>query len=68
MIEEHRLDQGEVEQIKAILKRESWVQAVKYPGMLENEIGVETTDGKEWRIACPLHLVRLKRHYQQFSQ
>jgi len=67
MIEEHRLDQAEVTQIMAVLNRESWVQVVKYPGMLEGEIGVETKDGKEWRIAKPLDLVRLKYHYRTAS-
>jgi hypothetical protein len=67
MIEHHRLDQAEVTQIIAILNRENWVQLVKYPGMLEGEIGVETKDGKAWRIEKPLDLVRLKYHYRSAS-
>jgi hypothetical protein len=30
-----------------------------------DEISVSTTDGKSWRIARPLHLVRLMFHYQK---
>ncbi len=66
---DHRLplDQNEINRIVAILNGENWVQTVKYPGLQPNEIGVDTKDGKSWRIARPLHLVRLKYHYQKAS-
>jgi hypothetical protein len=65
---EHRLplDQTEIERILGILNRASWVKAVMYPGVVQpDEISVSTTDGKSWRIARPLHLVRLMFHYQK---
>lgn len=64
---EHRLPMDEEEQarIVGILQRASWVKTVMYPGVQPNEISVSTTDGKSWRIARPLHLVRLLFHYQK---
>ena len=63
---EHRLPmtQDEITQIIALLAHERWVKLVRYPGQTNQEIAVDCHDGRSWRIAQPLHFVRLKYQYR----
>jgi hypothetical protein len=64
---EHRLPMDEEEQarIVSILQRANWVKQIRCPGSKPDEISIDTHDDKSWRIARPLHLVRLQYRYQQ---
>lgn len=62
------MDQEEIIQTIALLRREPWVQTVTFPGTQAQEISVLTRDGQSWRITRPIHLVRLKCQYQNPQQ
>lgn len=59
------MDQDEITRIIAALSHESWVKLVRYPGSKPGEVSVDCTDGKSWRLARPIHLVRLKYQYHR---
>ena len=61
---DHRMDHDEISRLLALLSRQIWVKKATYPGTkLAHSISIECKDGKFWRIAQPIHFVRLKRQY-----
>jgi hypothetical protein len=66
---EHRLPMDKEEQARIVgilqsAKSASWVKEIR-PGSKPDEISIDTHDGKSWRIARPVHLVRLQYRYQK---
>ena len=61
---DHRMDHDEISRLLELLSKQTWVKKASYPGVkVANSISIECHDGKFWRIAQPIHYVRLKRQY-----
>jgi hypothetical protein len=66
MIDYSPMDEGEIEIICTVLKREKWVSNVVQQADRPSELQVKCIDNKIWCISKPIHHVRLMYQYNRW--